>query len=230
MVNFNEIFQVFGNSLSDVNSYLSSYIPGIISAIIIVFVGWVVGVVLGRVIEQIIKSVKIIDSTINSIGLGQIINRAGMQVNVGKFIGTIVELFVIIVFLVAAFDVVGLDNVNQYLVGTVLGYIPNVIAASIIIVATAIISNFVYNIIIGSTRATGIETVGGRIAATISQIAVWVFGVIASLQQLQIAPEFFQVILQGIVIAIAIAIGLAFGFGGQQAAGEFIDNLKKKIK
>ena len=83
-------------------------------------------------------------------------------------------------------------------------------------------------LISGSAKVAGVGS--GEVAGEIASKAVWIFGIIAALQELQVAQEFLGIILQGIVVAISIAVGLAFGFGGQQAAGEYVDKMKNRLK
>ena len=100
------------------------------------------------------KSLSIIDESLAKAGLTEVLSRAGIQLNVGKFIGGVVQLFIILVTLVAAFDIVGLSGINRYLSEQILEYIPNVMVAALILIAGVVIAEFVKNFVKGATKAT----------------------------------------------------------------------------
>lgn len=202
------------------------FAPNLIVAIIIFIAGWAVGALLGRVIAQIIQSLKI-DKVLRGTGLEKVLNRAGFRLDSGKFVGTLVRWFVIIVFLVAACDVLGLDQVNQFLQQVVLLYLPRVIAAAFILLVAAIIADVTESVIRGSAKAAGVKS--ARFLGTATRWAIWVFAGLMALYQLGVAAAFVQTIFTGLVVAFSLAIGLSFGLGGKEAASDMIDDFKKSI-
>jgi len=60
--------------------------------------------------------------------------------------------------------------------------------------------------------------------------SILVFSFLIALNQLKVGGDIIKIFVMGIVIAVAIALGLAFGLGGQGHAGEWINNLKRKIQ
>ena len=227
-LNLQNIVSPIETSFRDVIGYAATYIPSIIVAIIIVVVGWIIGTIVGRLVEQLISSLKFIDESVKSVGLAGTFSQAGMNLNIGRFFGVLVQVFIIIVFVVAAFDVLSLDIINVYLTNTVLGYIPNVFVAAVILIITALIARFIGNFVSGSAKLTKVGA--GSFAGEVAKSAIWVFGIIAALQQLQVAQAVLGSIVNGIIIAVSIALGLAFGFGGQQVAADYLDRLRNKIK
>src|SRR3989338_4721494 len=85
-----------------------------IVALIIFVIGWIIGAVLGRVVAQIVGSLKV-DNALRSAGFEDTFNRAGFNLNSGAFLGGLVKWFIIIVFLVASLEVLGLTQVNIFL-------------------------------------------------------------------------------------------------------------------
>jgi hypothetical protein len=70
-------------------------------------------------------------------------------------------------------------------------------------------------------------------ADTASLIVRWsiiTFTILAALAQLQIAENMINTLFIGLVVFLALAGGLAFGLGGQKAAAEVIENVKKELK
>lgn len=207
-------------------SGLISFVPNLIGAIIIFIIGWALGSALSKVIAQIVKSIKL-DDALRSAGVGEIVHRAGLQLNSGKFIGELVKWFIIVVFLVFAFNILGLTQVNIFLQQVVIGYLPNVIAAVFILLVSAVIGDVVQKVISRSGHAAGIRT--ANLLGSIAKWAIWVFAILASLYQLGIAAALIQTLFTGIVIAVSLALGLSFGLGGQAAASRYIEKVQHEI-
>lgn len=203
-----------------------AYIPTIIVAVIIFVVGWLIGSALGKVVDQVVKSVKL-DSALKNTGLHEVVERAGFTLNIGAFLGFLVKWFVIIGFLVASLDVLGLAQVNAFITSVVLSYLPQVIVAVLFIVVGAILAEAAKNVVAGAARAAEVKTAG--FAGTVAKWAIWIFAILAALDQLQVATAFVQTLFTGVVVAVSLALGLAFGLGGQEAAARYIEKLKGDI-
>jgi len=218
--------EVLTQSFQDLWVGVIAFVPNLIVAIVIFILGWVIGAVLGRVVSQIIKAVHV-DRALESAGASDVLSRAGFRLDSGAFIGGLVKWFFIIAFLVAAFDVLGLSQVNVFLQEVVLGYLPNVIVAALILLVAAVIADAMQKVVVGSAKAASIEH--AHFLGGVTRWAIWVFAIIIALSHLGIAQSFMQVLFTGVVAMLALAGGLAFGLGGRDAAGEFLGKLKKDI-
>lgn len=205
----------------------AAFIPNLVVAIIIFIVGWLIGAGLGRVVKQVVDALRV-DHALRSTGIERVLSRAGYELSTGKFLGMLVEWFFIVVFLVAALDVLGLTTVNFFIRDVVLGYLPQVIVAALILIVAAVVANAAENVVAGSARAASVRAAGfvGRVA----RYSIWVFAILAALAQLNVAPAFMQILFTGLVIAVALAVGLSFGLGGQRTAERYLDRLQADIK
>ncbi len=203
-----------------------NFVPSLLVAIIIFVFGWLVGNVLGRWVAQVIKALKV-DQALDGIGTGELVSRAGFRLDTGAFIGALVKWFVVVVFLVASADVLQLDQVTDFLRGVVLGYLPNVIIAAIILILATIIGEAMQKVVTGSARAAGVPS--AALVGGMTRWAIWIFGFIIALIQLQIAAALLQTIVTGFVAMLALAGGLAFGLGGRDAAARYIEKLRHDI-
>lgn len=199
-----------------------NFLPNLVLAIIIFIIGWFLGVLIGRVIAQAIKAIKV-DHALKAAGVEEVVNRAGWSLNAGEFIGALVKWFIIIVFLLAALSAMGLTSVTLFLQFGLLPYLARVIVAVLIIAIAAVIAELAQSIVSGSARAAGVRSAG--FAGTVAKWAIWVFAILAALDQLGVTP-FVQTIFTGVVVALSIAFGLAFGLGGQEAAARFIERTR----
>lgn len=218
---------VLSQSFQNLSYGLIAFVPNLIIAIVIFIVGWLVGVGVGRVVTQIVNALRV-DQALKATGLEQVLARAGLELSSGKFLGALVKWFFIIVFLVAALDVLHLTTVNLFISDVVLGYLPQVIVAVLILLVAAVVADTVRRVVEGSAKAASLHSAGflGKVA----QYAIWTFALLAALAQLNVATAFVQTFFTGIVIAVSLAIGLAFGLGGQKAAERYIDKLGAEIR
>ena len=217
---------VIQSSFADLWFTVVQYLPAILAAVIVFVIGWIVGTILYRVVVEIVKVLRI-DEVMKAAGLDDAARTAGFKLDVGQFLGTLVMWFVVIVFLVASLDILGLNRVTIFLQQVVLLYLPQVIVAVLILILAAVVAEVVRNLVSGSARAVGAH--GANLAGSVAKWAIWTFAVLAVLNQLGVATEFVQTLFTGIVVAASLAFGLAFGLGGKEAAARTIEKVRSEI-
>jgi len=213
-------------SFADLSSALLMFVPQLIIGIVIFVLGWLVGAILGRIVSQVINALRV-DGALRSAGVEDVLARGGFSLNTGYFFGELVKWFIIVAFLIAALEVLGLTQVNLFLQQVVLLYIPNVIVAAIIILLAAVIADLAKKVVVASAKATG--AMSAHFAGGVAKWSIWVFAILIALAQLNIATEFMQMLFLGVVTALSLAFGLAFGLGGKEAAADYIKKLRDDI-
>lgn len=204
-----------------------AFLPKLIIAIAIIILGWLIGAMLAKLVNQVIKSLKI-DSLLEAVGAKELVKRGGFELNSGVFLGELVKWFVIVVSFVAAFDIFGLQDVNYFLQGVVLGYIPQVIAAVLILLVAVVVATALQKTVVASAKAAGFAS--ASLLGAVTKWAIWVFAFLAALFQLNIAATFIQTLFTGFVVALSLALGLAFGLGGRDAAKEYVEKLRSEVR
>ena len=202
------------------------FAPKLIVAIIIFIIGLLVASIIGKFVSKIISSLKV-DKVFQSVGVDEMLHKGGFTLNSGHFIGGLVKWFLVIVFLVASVDILGLNEVNNFLNDVVLGYLPNVIVAALILVVAAFIAHAMQRVVVGSAKAAGAPST--HFLGGLTKWSIWAFAILAALYQLGIAGAFAQTLFTGFVAMVAIAGGLAFGLGGRDAAARYVEKLRKDI-
>jgi hypothetical protein len=218
---------VLSQSFQNLFYGLVAFLPNLVVAIVIFIVGWLVGAGLGRVVTQVVNSLRV-DHALRATGIDRVLGRAGFELSSGGFLGFLVKWFFIIVFLVASLDVLHLTMVNLFISEVVLGYLPQVIVAVLILLVAAVVAEAANRVVTGSAKAAALRSAGflGKVA----QYAIWIFAVLAAFAQLNVATAFVQTLFTGVVIAISLAVGLAFGLGGQASAARYLEHLQSEIK
>jgi hypothetical protein len=213
-------------SFQDLWFQVAQILPNLIVAIIILALGWVIGSLFGKLIARFVSALKV-DDALARAGVRTFVERSGYSLNAGAFLGALVKWFIFAVFLVAAFDVLGMHQVNAFLHEVVLGFLPQVIVAVIILLVAALLADVVQNAVTAAARGANLRS--AAFLGTAARTAIWVFASFAALNQLGVAQEFLQILFTGIVIALALAIGLAFGLGGREEAARILANAREGL-
>lgn len=212
-------------SLQQVWLQVANFVPLLIGALIIFIIGWIIAQALGKVVEQVIKVLKV-DHILAKLDMEHTLARAGMKLNSGAFFGGLVKWFLVVVFLLASVNILGLTQVSDFL-RDVLLYIPNVVVAALILIIGAILADAVEKMVRGSVGMAGYR---GAMAGVVSRWSISIFAIVAALLQLGIAAPLVQTVITGLVAALAIAFGLAFGLGGKDAAAMFIEKIRGELR
>lgn len=224
------VLQTWGEVLKESFSRLWSgvimFIPNLVVALVILIIGWAIGAAISKAISHFVKMIKF-DEALKRAGFDEVVKKAGLNLNSGSFIGGLVKYFIIVVFLIASFDVLGLNQVTSFLQQIVLGYLPQLIIAVLILLVGGVVGDVLSRIVSASAKSAGLSSAG--FASTVAKWAVWIFVVLVALSQMGIAGDFIKTLFTGFVVAVSLALGLAFGLGGQDAAAKAIEKVKQNI-
>jgi hypothetical protein len=213
---------VFTQSLQGIWFGVVSFVPNLIIAVIIFAIGWILASLIEKLVEGIFKSFKV-DSLLKTAGLEDVVERSGHKLNSGRFIGALIKWFVIVVFLIASFDILGLTEVNLFLKDVVLSYLPQVIISVLVLMVSVVIADTVQKLVVASARAAHVKS--ASLLGAIAKWSIWIFALLTALFHLGIAPALIQTLFMGIVVAAALATGLSFGLGGKEVAGRMLEKL-----
>jgi hypothetical protein len=201
-----------------------AYLPILLGALIILIVGWIIAKAIRRAIDWLLKMVRF-DTLADKAGISEILRKGNLKVSAREVVSGIVYWLIIIMVLVMAVDALGLPKASDVL-ASLFAYVPNVIAALLVLVVAMFLASFVSGIV--RTAAGNANLPKPEIFASISRWAIIIFAATVSLEQLGIASLLvtatFNIILGGICLALA----LAFGLGGKDAAAKYLEEFKKR--
>lgn len=213
-----------GDTLAGVILNIVSFLPSILIALLLVVLGWVIGGILGRAVAHLVSMLKV-DSALQKAGIASFYSSVGTKVSVARALGGLVKWAIIIAFVIAATEQVGLHAFSNFLYA-ILSYIPNVFVAGLILIATFLLADFMWHFFAGSSQAVGVRN---TMAAGVAKYAIIVVGVVTALAQLKIATGFMEMLFAGLVGSVALALGLAFGLGGREAAARAIEKIEQNF-
>mgnify|MGYP003394516731 FL=1 len=199
------------------------FIPNLIVALVVLCIGWGIGVIVEKGIIHFMKMIKF-DEALRKAGFDDLVRKSGLTLDSGRFVGALVKYFIIVVFLIASFDVLGLNQVTAFLQQIVIGYLPQLIIAVLVLLVGGVVGDVLSHVVNAAARTAGLSS--ANFLATISKWSVWVFAILVALNQMGIAGPFIQTLFTGFVVAVSLALGLSFGLGGQQAASRAIEKVQ----
>jgi len=217
---------VFNSSLQELWWGFVQFAPKLVVAVVLFAVGWVLGNIVAKALGQVFNSLKV-DSLLRSVGVENFFKKAGMNLNSGHFVGEVVKWFVIIVFLIPSLDLVGLNSIKDFLQYDVLGFLPRVVVAALILIIATIVAEAARKTIKASAMTMSVSS--ANMLGAVAKYSVWVFAFIIALGQLGIADYYMSALFTGIIAMVSIGGALAFGLGGRDAAAKFIAKVSEEV-
>ena len=211
-------------SLQNVWVSVISFLPTLIVALIVLIIGLLVASVLGSLVEKIFDALKLDVFLSKTLGLVSYFERAGLNLRAAYFLGQLVNWFLIVAFLLAVTDMLGLYAFSNFL-KDVLNYIPNVVVAVLIMLAAVVVANFLRRVVSASVASARLHA--SKFLGTLTWWSVVVFGLLTALVQLNVAVSVINTLITGFIAMLALAGGLAFGLGGKSYAEYLINKLRE---
>lgn len=190
---------------------LIAWTPRVLLAVIL----FVVALVVARIVRRVLRTVMLrlnFDDLVVRIGIDQAIQRMGVRESLADVVPRIVYYLLLILFAKTAADSMGLVAISDA-IGTFMAYLPNVIAALLIMVLGSAAAQFAGNAVAQAATNAGIEF-GGALGGLVSGLLLLVLGIMA-ISQLQIDTEIVRVVTSAVLAGGALAFGLAFGLGSR---------------
>lgn len=209
-------------SVRDSLSSAISYIPEVIAALVVILIGVIVAWAVKTIIVRVLDFLKL-EKYVESVGLNKVFAQ---KIEFSELLGDIAKWTIIIVFLLPALEILGLDQFTDVL-KNVINYLPNVIVAVVIIMIGIVVADLASRVVRSTAATIGTHT--SELLADVARWAVVVFAFFAALVQLGIAEDMILSLWQGVVYFFVLAGAIAFGLGGKDAAAELIARARKNL-
>ncbi len=213
------------NNLQNVWQQIINSIPAVIYAVLLLLLAWIVASIAKKVIVKILKKIKA-ERLTDKFGIKDETTGSSLE-----FIGKLVFIIVFLLFLPGVLDNLGMQNVSQpitSLVSEFLNYVPNIIAAIIIVVVGVFAANIIRQLLQPILKKANIDKLqekagiteeqGSTISSVVSYliyVLILIPVIIAALQVLNITAisdpaigmlNRIIIFLPNIFVAIAILI------------------------
>ena len=214
------------SGLQDLLQGFIGFLPALVGALVIFVIGWFISSGVGRLVGDILKKIKF-NQIFERGNWKNALEKADLKVDPSGFIGAIFKWVLVIVFLLASVEILGLNQLAAFITD-VLAYLPNVLVASLIFVVAVIIADIVEKVLRAAVESAQVGQ--AHMVGVIVRWSIWIFAAIAILTQLGITPILWQTLFTGLVALVVVAGGLAFGLGGKEVAGQWLQDMSKKLR
>jgi hypothetical protein len=193
-------------------------LPSIVGALLLLIIGWIVAGIVGGLVTRLLRKVGL-DTLATKAGITAFLQRAKMKLDAAGLVGGIITWYVRLIFVVMAANAVGITAVSSVL-SQIIGFIPNLLVALLILGAFAWLAGVVRNLVTGATESAGVQNSGAL--AMLAYATVLGFGIVAAASQIGVAATLINILFTGVVAAVALAFALAFGLGGREEAAQVL--------
>lgn len=191
-------------------------IPYVLGAIVII----AVGVFISNLVA------KLLGSLLAGVGTDKLIEKMTgtppKKVVLSKLISSVVKYVLIIIFIVQGINVLQLPVLTQ-IGAAIIGYMPAVLSAVIIVAIGAFAANTAETALVKKFP----EAKAGALAA---KVAIYVLAAFLCLSQLNVANVIVETTFILVIAALCVAFAIAFGVGGRKFAETALDKLENKME
>jgi len=209
--------------------FLESFVenlPSLIWAIWIFIIGLFVSKWVGNLIRRFLEKTQL-NQAIKRMDLEERLMTPETYFDAPKFFGHITSCFVVVLFLMASAEIIGLPQLSQ-LLAQAITYFPNIFIACLIFIVAVFGTDFSQKIMIAVLEKEKITY--SRFLGRIIRWIIWSLSILAILYQLQIAPDLIKTIFIGFVGTVVMAVGIAFGLGGKDIAAKILKEFGEKVR
>jgi len=193
---------------------IMEFLPRLAAALGILMVGFVIAKMVERGTDVSLHRIGF-DRWMREGGVTEALERAGTTLDPSSVLAKLVFWMVMLLVIILGANALGITAISV-LFGELLGYIPSVIAAVIVLTLGILLGEFIKDLILASAGALP----GAVTMARAGKAAIVLLAVFMALDQLDIAQDIVLVFFIAVVGAAALAAGIAFGLGGRDVAAE----------
>jgi hypothetical protein len=207
-----------GDSLQRGLDNLIGFLPNLIGFLIILAIGYVIARIAKGVVTKLLEKIGT-DRAIHTGSTGEYVNRVAPGFRPSSVIGTITFWFLFLGALAVALSQLGIAALDNF-VAEIVAYLPNVVAAVLILVVAIALAGFVGTAL---ERTMG-DTPKGKVVRAVAPVLIMAIGTFMVLDQLQIAPQIVTITYAALLGGLFLAMALAFGLGGREVANRMLSD------
>lgn len=209
---------------------MAIFVPKTIIAVVVLLIGAAIARLLRSVTIKFFESLRV-SAIVKNTPIEQFFKNAELTTKIEEVLGSVVYWLLMLIVVHTAVTVVGLTSLSIIL-SKILGYLPHVFAAVLILFMGILVSGIVESLVKGSIKS--INGRSARLLGKVSSYLVLVLTVMMAISELGIASQFIMILFVGFVACLSLALGLAFGLGGQHVVKKILEDwhisFKKQVE
>ena len=195
---------------------LSIYLPNVLGAFLLLLVGWIVAHLLRA---AAVRLTLLGERTLARISAGRGAGPARLPGASAKILGSVVFWVVVLFFLTAATQLLGLHTFAAWL-ARVADYLPTVFVGALIIVAGFLVSRLAREVVEAAAASVGERQ--RALIGRVVQAAILVTAILVGAEQIGIRVTFLVILAAGAGIALIGAVALALSLGSRDYVANLI--------
>jgi hypothetical protein len=204
---WDQVKEALQQSASRVLTSLASILPGLVAMLVAVLLASLIGGLMRVLFGRALRGVRF-DERVERLGFG-ILAEFSPERSPSRLVGLGIFWLVMFLGLVVGFAAIAPAETER-LLGAILGYLPNVVVASLLLVIGALVARFLgRSVLIG---AVNLQVQSAKLLSIGVKWMVMSLAAVMALNHLHIGGEVltlaFGILFGGIVLALALAVGL----------------------
>lgn len=212
------------SSANEFWSAIGNFVPALLGAIVLIVLGALVAKLAEMIIVKVLRWVGVNKLKDNE-KVANTLKETGLEVDVVSVIGRTAFWVIIIIFAMAAVEVLGLSAMRD-VIRELLAYLPNVLAAVVVLTVTIAGARLLRDAVTVALKQMSVDYAG--IVGSVAHWAIIVFGAIMTVDQLGFDTTIITTNVTIVVAGVMLALALAFGLGGRNQAERILEDLRQK--
>lgn len=216
--------QFWSDTFSEIVTNILSWLPSLAGALLWLVIGWIVARIVQFILANLLRRLGL-DRVSEKAGINKFLTDANLDPSISRMIARLTYWLILLIFILAAAESLGLEGVASTL-SALVAYLPNVLAATLILVIGGLIARLVGDGIGALAIQSGLST--GALLGQVIRYVLLIFIGILALGQLGIQTTLLSTVTVVLITAIALALALAFGIGSRDVARNIMAGMHVK--
>lgn len=203
------------NASANMVDRFSAYLPSVVAAVLLLLVGWLLAKLLRAIA---VRAVMVVDTLLPRIGLAGGLPRERVARS-SAVVGTLVFWTVLLLFVTAATQVLGLQAFADWL-AKLLDYLPTLAAGLLILAVGWLLSGFFADL--AEATATRLEPGQRSMLARIVRATILAGAILIGADQIGIRITFLAIFAAAVAFTVGGGVAIAVGYGAREHVANLI--------
>jgi small-conductance mechanosensitive channel len=215
---YSSVVSTFRTSLGHAFEQVVAFLPNLLSALLILAFGWLCATIMARIVKQLLRTIRF-DAFGERHGLARTMSDVGLTAKPSSIVCDAVFWLVLALSVLPAVEALRLVYFTE-LVARALSYIPQLIAAALILLVGLSVARVLSNALVRTARGANLEYAGAL--GMISRYFLSLIVVVITLAQLGVQTAILTIIFAVVLLSAGIASAMALGLGSRAVVANLL--------
>jgi hypothetical protein len=214
--------------IAELFKQFSSFFPKLVGGLVILLIGWALAKLTRKILSQVLAKIGI-DRFADMLNEIDIVQRSGMQVRISSILADIVYYVMMLIFVIAATDAMGVDAITK-LVTDAFNYLPALFSAALVFLLGIFMADMIRKVV--ETVCLSIGITSGKMIASAVFYFLFVTVAVSALAQAKINTDFISSNLTVIIGSAALAFSFGYGLASRDLMANYLAGYynRKKVR